>query len=109
MNGIVIRLAGVPNPETKVFRQETITIGTDEKCDVLITPEVTLIAPLRNSNGDEAEPLPLPALAAQSTLLTLKLVDGTYRVAALGNWPHEACIHSHRLLRLATHGERAGG
>ncbi len=82
MNGIVIRLAGVPNPETKVFRQESITIGTDDKCDVLITPEVSLLAPLPEN---EAELLPPPALPARAMLLTLKLVDGTYRVSALGN------------------------
>ena len=82
MNGIVIRIAGVPNPETKVFRQESITIGTADKCDVVITPEVSLLVPIPESN---TEPLPPPALPAQTTLLTLKLVEGTYRVATLGN------------------------
>ena len=63
MNGIVIRLAGVPNPETKVFRQETITIGTGEMCDVIITPELSVLV-----LADELEQV-LPAPDRKSTRL----------------------------------------
>ena len=39
MNGIVIRLAGVRQPETKLFHQSVITIGTAAECDLHIAPE----------------------------------------------------------------------
>jgi S1-C subfamily serine protease len=83
MNGIVIRLAGVPNPETKVFHQTTITIGTNADCDVWIVPETsTLVAAVADVSPDA---LPAPVLPADTTLLTLKLSDGGYRIASLTN------------------------
>jgi len=39
MNGIVIRLAGVEQPETRVLHQETISIGTAPTCDLSFRPE----------------------------------------------------------------------
>ncbi|MCI0664480.1 MAG: hypothetical protein L0220_25755, partial [Acidobacteria bacterium] len=64
MNGIIIRLAGVEQPETRVFHQEEITIGTDPACDVCINPETV--------------DLPL-----QAFLLSIRRYDGNYRISAL--------------------------
>jgi S1-C subfamily serine protease len=64
MTGIVIRLAGIQRPETKLFQQSVITIGTAPDCDLLF----------------EAEGHQLPA---DAVLLTLGLAGGTYRVTAL--------------------------
>ena len=38
-NGVVIRLAGVPQPATRIFHQEVISIGTAPDCDVVIEAE----------------------------------------------------------------------
>jgi hypothetical protein len=38
-NGIVIRLAGVRQPTTRIFHQEVISIGTAADCDVVIEAE----------------------------------------------------------------------
>jgi len=62
MNGIVIRLAGVPQPETRIFHQELISIGTGQDCDLSFP----------------ADGYDLPA---SSALLTLKLSDNIYRIA----------------------------
>ena len=64
MTGIVVRLAGVEQPETRVFHQEVITIGTDPACDLCINPEMV--------------DLPL-----QASLLSIRRQDGIYRISAL--------------------------
>jgi serine protease Do len=64
MNGIVLRLAGIKHPETKLFHQTVITIGTQPDCDLPIDPEGT--------------PLPLSAL-----LIELSLSSGLYRITSL--------------------------
>jgi serine protease Do len=62
MNGIVIRLAGVPQPETRIFHQELISIGTGQDCDLSFP----------------ADGYDLPA---SSALLTLRHSDSIYRIA----------------------------
>ena len=64
MTGIVIRLAGVEQPETRVFHQKTITIGTAPSCDL--------------SFRDDDFHLPASAL-----LLTLHAEEGPYRVTEM--------------------------
>ncbi len=64
MNGIVIRLAGVEQPATRIFYQEVITIGTAPDCDINFTTE---------SQG----------LPPESVFLTLRLRDGVYRISTL--------------------------
>lgn len=64
MTGIVIRLAGVEQPETRVFHQKTITVGTAPSCDL--------------SFRDEEFHLPTAAV-----LLTLRAEEGPYRVAEM--------------------------
>lgn len=64
MNGIVIRLAGVRQPETKLFHQSVLKIGTAPECDLRIAPE-----------GD--------CLPVSSTLLVLSLAGDGYRITAL--------------------------
>lgn len=64
MNGIVLRLAGIKHPETKLFHQTVITIGTLPDCDFPIDPEGT--------------PLPL-----SSNLIELSLSNGVYRITSL--------------------------
>jgi S1-C subfamily serine protease len=67
MSGLVIRLAGVEQPETRIFHEEAITIGTSPACDLSFRPE--------EHYTDE---LPLSA-----ELLELRSTAGTYRVAAV--------------------------
>jgi S1-C subfamily serine protease len=69
MNGIVIRLAGVEQPETRVFHQERVTIGTSPTCDL--------------SFRWEEDNLPSAA-----ELLELRLVSGTYRIASFNEEAH---------------------
>lgn len=64
MTGIVIRLAGVEQPETRVFHQKTITIGTSPSCDL--------------SFRDDDFHLP-----SSSVLLTLSAEEGPYRVTEM--------------------------
>jgi serine protease Do len=64
MNGIVIRLAGVAQPTTRIFHQEVITIGTAADCDVNF--------PAGNSG-----------LLTESLILTLRLRNGAYRISTL--------------------------
>ncbi|MBO0798964.1 MAG: hypothetical protein J2P31_09075, partial [Blastocatellia bacterium] len=64
MNGIVIRLAGVEQPTTRILRQEVITIGTDDDCDIKF----------RAGNS---------GLPPESLILTLRLRDGAYRISTL--------------------------
>ena len=64
MTGIVIRLAGVEQPETRVFHQKTITVGTSPSCDL--------------SFRDEEFHFPPSAV-----LLTLRAEEGPYRVAEM--------------------------
>jgi S1-C subfamily serine protease len=66
MHGIVIRLAGVSNPATRVVHQEAISIGTAADCDLQIISEDHFLPP-------------------ETFLLTLRLTDGVYRVAALAS------------------------
>ena len=64
MNGIVIRLAGTRQPETKLFHQSEITIGTARDCDLWIDPEDT-------------------QLPNSSTLVVISLSSDVYRITAL--------------------------
>lgn len=64
MNGIVIRLAGVPNPETRILKQEAISFGTAADCDFQLASEDSAFPP-------------------DTYLLTLRLNEGVYRVATL--------------------------
>ncbi|MBS1811363.1 MAG: trypsin-like peptidase domain-containing protein [Acidobacteria bacterium] len=64
MTGIVIRLAGVEQPETRVFHQKTITIGTSPSCDL--------------SFRDDEFHLP-----SSEVLLTLHAEEGPYRVTEI--------------------------
>ena len=64
MNGIVIRLAGVEQPATRIFHQEVITIGTTPDCDI-------------NFNTGEL------GLPPESVILTLRLRDEVYRISTV--------------------------
>jgi len=63
-NGVVIRLAGAPQPATRIFHQEVISIGTAPDCDVVI----------------EAEGVSLPP---ESVILTLRWKDNAYRITTI--------------------------
>jgi len=63
-NGVVIRLAGVPQPATRIFHQEVITIGAAPDCDVVI----------------DAEGFSLPP---ESVILTLRWKDNAYRITTV--------------------------
>ena len=63
MIGIVIRLAGVEQPETRVFHQQTITIGTSPSCDLSFRDDDFHFPP-------------------SSVLLTLSAEEGPYRLIA---------------------------
>jgi S1-C subfamily serine protease len=60
-NGIVIRLAGVRQPTTRIFHQEVISVGTAPDCDVVI----------------EAEGFSLPQ---EAVILTLRRRENGYRI-----------------------------
>lgn len=64
MNGIVIRLAGVRQPETRLYSQPEITIGTAPDCDLLIATD------------DDRLP-------ASSCFLTISLSSDVYRLTAI--------------------------
>lgn len=64
MTGIVIRLAGVEQPETRVFHQKTITIGTSPSCDLSFRDDDFHFPP-------------------SSVLLTLCAEEGPYRIAEM--------------------------
>lgn len=64
MNGIVIRLAGIRQPETKLFHQQKINIGTTPDCELYIDPEGT-------------------QLPVSSILLAISLTSGVYRITAI--------------------------
>ena len=64
MTGLVIRLGGVEQPETRIFHQQEITIGTAPSCDL--------------SFRDEGLTLP-----ASEVLLKLESTDGPFRVVEL--------------------------
>jgi serine protease Do len=64
MNGIVIRLAGIEHPATRIFHQEVITIGTATDNDVNF------------ESGNSGLP-------PESLILTLRLRDGAYRISTL--------------------------
>lgn len=63
-NGIVIRLAGVRQPTTRIFHQEVISVGTAPDCDVII----------------EAEEFPLPP---ETVILTLRRQEKAYRITTI--------------------------
>jgi serine protease Do len=63
-NGIVIRLAGVRQPTTRIFHQEVISIGTAPDCDVVI----------------DAEGFSLPP---ESILMTLRRQESAYRITTV--------------------------
>jgi hypothetical protein len=67
MSGLVIRLAGVEQPETRIFQEDAITIGTSPACDLSFRPE--------EHHGDELPP--------SAELLELRATAGTYRVARI--------------------------
>jgi S1-C subfamily serine protease len=60
-NGIVIRLAGVRQPSTRIFHQEVISVGTAPDCDVVI----------------DAEGFSLPQ---EAVILTLRRRENGYRI-----------------------------
>jgi S1-C subfamily serine protease len=64
MTGIVIRLAGVEQPETRVFHQKTITVGTSPSCDLSFRDDEFRFPP-------------------SSVLLTLRSEEGPYRIAEM--------------------------
>lgn len=64
MNGIVIRLAGIRQPETKLFHQSVIVIGTLPECDFFIDPHGT-------------------ALPLSAALLEISLSAGVFRITAM--------------------------
>jgi serine protease Do len=64
MNGIVIRLAGIELPETRIFHQEVVTIGTAPGCDICLRPENLGLPP-------------------ETLILALRLRDGLYRISTL--------------------------
>lgn len=63
-NGIVIRLAGVEQPATRIFHQDVISIGTAPDCDISL-------------NADGA------ALPPESVLLTLRRREEAYRLTTV--------------------------
>ena len=63
-DGVVIRLAGVQQPTTRIFHQEVISVGTAPDCDVVI----------------EAEGLSLPP---ESVVLTLRRQESAYRITTV--------------------------
>jgi S1-C subfamily serine protease len=63
-NGVVIRLAGVQHPSTRIFHQEVVSVGTASDCDVVI----------------EAEDGSLPQ---DSVLLTLRRQENSYRITTI--------------------------
>jgi S1-C subfamily serine protease len=63
-NGIVIRLAGVEQPATRIFQQEVISIGTAPDCDVVVGAESFALPP-------------------EAVILTLRLRDGRYRISTV--------------------------
>jgi S1-C subfamily serine protease len=67
MSGLVIRLGGVEQPETRIFSQDAITIGTSPVCDLSFRPE----------EHHETE-VPL-----SDQLLELELSSGVYRVSEI--------------------------
>lgn len=64
MNGIVIRLAGVEQPTTRIFHQEVITIGTASDSDVSFSVGALGVPP-------------------DSVILTLRLLEGHYRISTI--------------------------
>lgn len=64
-NGIVIRLAGVEQPATRIIHQDVITIGTAPDCDLLVVG------------------VPDASLPPESILLTLRRRDGAYRLTTV--------------------------
>lgn len=64
VNGIVVRLAGVQEPATRIFPQEVISVGTAPDCDVVI-----------NAEGFSLPP--------ESVIFTLRLKDGLYRITTV--------------------------
>jgi serine protease Do len=63
-HGIVIRLAGVEQPATRILHQEVITIGTAPDCDIII--------------GTDS-----PALPPESVIITLRWREGAYRITTI--------------------------
>src|SRR5262249_49303884 len=63
-NGIVIRLAGVRQPTTRIFHQEVISVGTAPDCDVVI----------------EVEGFSMPL---ESVILTFRRQENSYRITTV--------------------------
>src|SRR5262245_12069259 len=63
-NGVVIRLAGVQHPATRIFHQEVVSVGTASDCDVVIEAEVGSLPP-------------------DSIILTLRLQENSYRITTI--------------------------
>ncbi len=64
MTRVVVRLAGVVQPVTRVFQQETVTIGTATDCDIVIEAGET-------------------GLPVDQRMISLRRRDGVYRVEAV--------------------------
>ena len=63
-NGIVIRLAGVEHPVTRILHQDVIAIGTAPDCDLVVGAADASLPP-------------------ESVLLTLRQRDGAYRLTTV--------------------------
>lgn len=63
-NGIVIRLAGISQPTTRILYQEVISIGTAPDCDLVIDADHT-------------------ALPLDAVILTLRRREGSYRLTTV--------------------------
>ena len=63
-NGIVIRLAGIEQPATRIIHQDVITIGTAPDCDLVVGAEDASLPP-------------------ESVLLTLRRRDGAFRLTTV--------------------------
>ncbi len=63
-NGIVVRLAGIQRPETRIFHQDVITVGSASDCDVVIESEGTSLPP-------------------ESIFLTLRRKENAYRITTI--------------------------
>lgn len=63
MKGMVIRLAGVEQPETRIFHQDVITVGTAVDCDIYIDVANFSLPP-------------------DAVIISLHIQDGGYRISA---------------------------
>ncbi len=64
VNGIVVRLAGAPQPATRIFHQEVVSVGSAPDCDVAINPEGFSLPP-------------------ESVFFTIRWKDDVYRITTV--------------------------